>query len=96
MQHAEAYKVIVSENGKIAVLLPPQKGTPHNPYLLYDGRDHGFLYRNPKDVILLDCLNPQITNVLQNADTIVIIEADWSTNQTINDYSVPIKHQSYT
>ncbi len=95
MQHAEAYKFIVSLNGKAAILLRPQKGNPLKPYILYDGSDHAFLYRNSQDVLLLDYLNTQIIPVLQNADSIVIIEADWQTNETINDYLVPIKHQAY-
>ena len=95
MQHARAYKIIVSQDGKIAILLHPQKGLHHNPYILYDGGDHAFLYRNPQDVILLDYLDPQITTLLQNADSVAVIEADWKTNETINDYSVTIKHQPY-
>ena len=96
MQHAESYKIIVSSADKAAILLRPQKGEPHNPYILYDGSNHAFLYRNKHDVILLDYLNPQITSLFQKLDSIVIIEAQWETNRTINDYIVPIKHQSYT
>ncbi len=95
MQHAEAYKIIVSHNNKVAVLLRPQKGHPHNPYILYDGGDHAFLYRNKQDVILLDFLNPQITDTLRNSDSVVVIEADWENNNTLNDYVVTIKHQPY-
>ena len=95
MQHAEAYKIIVSPNNKVALLLRPQKGDPCKPYILYDGGNHAFLYRNKHDVILLDFLNPQITDILQSSASIVVIEADWHTNQTINDYLVSIKHQTY-
>lgn len=96
MHHAEAYQVIISNNGKIAILLHPQQGKQEHPYLLYDGRDHAFLYRNSRDVLLLDRLNPQVIDFLKNSESVVIIEADWETNQTINDYQVMIKHEKYT
>ena len=97
MQHAEIYKIIISaENQQMAILLRPQKGKPQKSYLLYDGSDHAFLYRNASDVILLDYLNPQILDSLRSADEIAIIEADWDTNNVLFHYSVKIKHQSYT
>ncbi len=96
MQHAEKYKIIVSaENGKVVILLQPQKGEPVNSYLLYDGGDHAFLYRHSHDVILLDNLNPQIIPLLSSAAKAIVIEADWDSNLTIFDYVVDIKHEKY-
>ena len=95
MQHAEEYQIIISKDKKLAVLLHPQKGKPQNSYLLYDGGDHAFLYRNREDVILLDYLNPAATDFLAQADEILIIEADWEKNETLFDYVVKIKHEQY-
>ncbi len=95
MQHAEEYQVIISKDKKLALLLHPQKGVPCHSYLLYDGEDHAFLYRHRDDVILLDCLNPAVTDFLKHADEILIIEADWEKNETIFDYTVKIKHEKY-
>ena len=64
--------------------------------MLYDDRTHAYLYRNKNDVLLLDYLNPNATDFLKNADEALIIEADFETNITHQDYMVKIKHQKYT
>ena len=97
MKHAKAYKIIVSENQKLAVLLRPQTDAPDvkAAYLLYDGSDRAYLYRSKRDVILLDHLNPQILSILAQVKDILVIEADWNTNETLYDYTVEIRHEKY-
>ena len=98
MKHARAYQIIVSQDKKMAVLLRPQVGAPdkNSAYVLYDGSDRAYLYRHKKSVVLLDYLNPQAVDILKNVAEILVIEADWDTNQTLYDYMVPVKHEKYT
>jgi hypothetical protein len=95
MRHAEDYRIFISEDKQVVFFIKPQDSEPENPYLLYDDRTHAYLYRNKNDVLLLDYLNPNATEFLINADEALIIEADFETNITHQDYKVKIKHQKY-
>lgn len=87
---------MISTDNKVLFLIKPQEGEPLNPYIVYDGGDHAFLYRHPRHVLLLDYLDPKVIPYLQNAAEAIVIEADQEKDEVYCDYRVKIKHEKYS
>lgn len=96
MKHARSYQVMISTDNKVLFLIKPQEGEPLNPYIVYDGSDHAFLYRHPRHVLLLDYLDSKVIPYLRKATEAIVIEADQEKDEVYCDYRVKIKHEKYS
>ncbi len=95
MKNAEDYQVIVADDGKIAVIISACNGLPSShPYILYKKElTAALLYRTSADIIVLDKLHEQAMKIFENADKVVVIEADYASKTAVYDYEARIIHE---
>ena len=62
---------------------------PVKPIIIYDGKEHALLYRDPKHTIILDFIHPDARPLIAIAEEIIIAEfadEDWK-----RDYTAPVR-----
>ncbi len=91
IEKEEAYVAMPTTENEIIFAISVKMGEPKSPHLLYDGDEHALLYRDKKDVVLLDYLNSEVQKILQDSQKIYIAEIDYKEKQLIRDYVVPIE-----
>ncbi len=91
MECAKNYQLLVTTDGKAAFILPAQTTPPgKKTEIIYNGGNSALLYRSTGDVLVLDNLHPKAQELLKTKQSVVIIETDYNTRQTIYDYQTTI------
>lgn len=91
VEKEDAYVALPTTEDEVIFAISVKTGEPKAPHLLYDGAEHALLYRNEKEVVLLDYLNSEVQRMLQGAQKIYIAEIDYKEKQLIRDYTAPVE-----
>ena len=68
------YIIAESEEGELYIYISAKNDSPKAPHIIYDGRDHALLLRNPEQNIVLDYINPEIRDKLRKTKAVVVVE----------------------
>ncbi len=94
MECAKDYQAVISADGRLAFVVPARESAPGNyPEIVYNGGESALLYRSAADILVLDKLHEAAQKALRSKQSVVIIEADYASGETVYDYEAPVFHK---
>ena len=88
---SNSYYLQPTKEGIFICLIAARQDEAISAFIQYDGRDNALFLRTPKEVILLDYINPTIHDALLQSSHVEVAEIDTQTEEIYRDYSVPLK-----
>ena len=88
-EQEEHYDVLKNDRNELMFTIKARSNEPLEPKLLYDGGNHGLLYRTKEQVIVLDYINPGIRDLLVSLPQILVVEFEGENN--IREYTAEVK-----
>lgn len=80
------------DSGLLTFGIKEKQGEVIDPKIVYDGKDHALLYRNPEQIILLDYINDELKDRLFNAERVMISEFNIDNPETpLKAYSAEVE-----
>mgnify|MGYP006916038488 CR=1 FL=1 len=73
-QTEDNYIVAENEEGELYIYISAKSSSPINPHIIYDGRDHALLVKNPALTVILDYINPDVRDKMRKTKQLVIVE----------------------
>jgi len=84
------YIIKQDEYGNILVFIPAPEGEKNKPVIIYDGKEHALLVRNPEQNIILDYINPDIRAELSGTKEAIVVEVE---GESVTDsYELDVRH----
>lgn len=84
-----SYNILQNDAGQLLIAIKHRQCDPVKPTIVYDGKEHALLYRDPSHTIILDFIHPDARPLLTSAEEVLVAEFDDEVCK--NDYMVPIR-----
>ena len=84
-----SYNILQNDAGEMMIAIKARDGEPVKPIIVYDGKEHALLYRDPGHTIILDYIHPDARPLIAIANEIMI--AEFSGENWKRDYTVPVR-----
>lgn len=68
------YIVAENESGELYIYISAKPEVPSSPHIIYDGRDHALLVKNPNQTFILDYINPDVRDKMRKSRQLIIVE----------------------
>lgn len=88
---AGCFLVQPTTSGKLVFEVPSISDEPNKACLFYDGNEHALLYRNEKNGIVLDYVNPAVRSDLKQSKEAFIMEFNLKNGDVKRSYPVGVK-----
>ena len=89
LKQEKAYHILQNDADELLITIIPRDVEPKDPEIIYDGKDHALLYRDPKHTIVLDFIHKDAQPLLKKAKKVLLAEFNPS-GSVEHEYEVPV------